>query len=130
MTSVTQAVSRPGADIWVDDLDDSVLIHLRGHLDHTCLGELRDALLRPRPHGRQAVVLDAGYVETATPAVLAILLSAGDWISNTGGRMVFATLSWALLDLVRAYGVAGDLPRLPAADSPSRLGSPALVRLP
>jgi hypothetical protein len=94
-------------------LGDGLVVRLAGSLDVDSLTELRAALLVDRPEGCDDVVVDAGAVTEVHERALAVLIAAGDWAIETGGRMQFAAISASLLETATFFDVADLLPRLP-----------------
>jgi len=72
-----------------------------------------DSLLAARPDGCDDILVDAGFVTEVHERALAVLVAAGAWAEQTGGRLRFAAMSPALLDTAGYFGVSDLLPRLP-----------------
>jgi anti-anti-sigma factor len=94
-------------------LADGIVVRLTGSLDVASLPDLRATLLTTRPKGCNDVLVDAGHVVEIHERALAVLVAAGAWVSETGGRLRFAAMSPALLDTASYFGVTDLLPRLP-----------------
>jgi anti-anti-sigma regulatory factor len=94
-------------------LGDGLVVRLAGSLDVDSLADLRGALLSERPDGCDDVMVDAGAVTEVHERALAVLVAAGDWATQTGGRMQFAAMSVSLLETAAFFDVADLLPRLP-----------------
>jgi anti-anti-sigma regulatory factor len=95
-------------------LDDGLVVRLGGSLDADSLTDLRDALLVDRPEGCDDVMVDAAQVTEVHERALAVLIAAGEWAEQTGGRLRFAAISGALVETAEYFDVADLLPRLPA----------------
>jgi anti-anti-sigma regulatory factor len=95
-------------------LDDGLVVRLSGSLDVDSLADLRAALLVDRPEGCNDVMVDAAQVTEVHERALAVLIAAGEWAEQTGGRLRFAAISGALVETAEYFDVADLLPRLPA----------------
>jgi anti-anti-sigma regulatory factor len=95
-------------------LDDGLVVRLSGSLDADSLTDLRVALLTERPERCDDVLVDAGQVSEIHERALAVLIAAGDWAEQTGGRLRFAAISASMLETAEYFDVCDLLPRLPA----------------
>jgi anti-anti-sigma regulatory factor len=94
-------------------LGDGLVVRLAGSLDVDSLADLRGALLVERPEGCNDVVVDAGQVAEVHERALAVLIAAGEWAEQTGGRLQFSAVSASMLETAAFFDVADLLPRLP-----------------
>jgi len=94
-------------------LADGIVVRLSGSLDVAALPALRSTLLSARPNGCDDILVDAGFVTEVHERALAVLVAAGAWAEQTGGRLRFAAMSPALVDTAGYFGVSDLLPRLP-----------------
>ena len=91
---------------------DGLLVRLSGALDAASLPAMRAALLGVRPAGCDDVIVDAGAVSAVDESTLAVLLAAGTWVVDTGGRLSFARMSETLRREVAQLGLERLLPML------------------
>ena len=94
-------------------LADGIIVRLTGSLDVASLPDLRATLLSTRPEGCDDVLVDAGHVTEIHERSLAVLIAAAEWARQTGGRLLFAAMSPALIDTAEYFDVTDLLPRLP-----------------
>jgi anti-anti-sigma factor len=92
--------------------DDGLLVRLSGVLDIAATPALRASLLGVRPAGCDDVVVDADGVLAVDDAALAVLLAAGTWVADTGGRLSFVRMSETLRREVAQLGLERLLPML------------------
>ncbi|MFL6139265.1 MAG: STAS domain-containing protein [Frankiaceae bacterium] len=105
---------------------DGLLVRLSGALDVIGVPALRHALLGVRPVGCDDVVVDAGDVTAVDESALAVLLAAGTWVVDTGGRLSFARMSETLRREVAQLGLERLLPMLePVGERTATVPMPA-----
>ena len=91
---------------------DGLLVRLSGALDDASVPALRAALLGVRPASCDDVIVDAGDVEAVDESAFAVLLAAGTWVADTGGRLSFVRMSQTLRREVAQLGLERLLPML------------------
>jgi anti-anti-sigma factor len=105
---------------------DGLLVRLSGALDVVSAPALRAALLGVRPVGCDDVVVDAGDVTAVDDSALAVLLAAGTWVVDTGGRLSFVRMSSTLRREVAQLGLERLLPMLePVGERSATVPMPA-----
>lgn len=85
------------------------VVRLPRRLDAGAVPGLREALLRQAPDGCVETVVEAGAVEYADDAALAVLLAAPQWAAETGGRLTVADVSAVLASELAALGFGTDV---------------------
>jgi anti-sigma B factor antagonist len=101
----------------VNATDEATVIHVRGEIDITTAGRLRDAI-EPHMGPKQTIILDFSEVEFMDSSALHVLVQARGQLTKNGGSLILRNPSKAAHRLLTVTG-ASDLLETDAQDHPS-----------
>lgn len=101
----------------VNATDEATIIHVRGEIDMTTAGRLRDAI-EPHMGPKQTIILDFSEVEFMDSSALHVLVQARGQLTENGGSLILRNPSHAAHRVLTVAG-ASDLLETDAQDHPS-----------
>ena len=103
----------------VNATDEATVIHVRGEIDMTTAGRLRDAI-EPHMGPKQMIILDFSEVDFMDSSCLNVLVQARGRLTESGGSLILRNPSRAAHRVLTVAG-ATDLLETDAEDHPSDL---------